>query len=830
MIKIDKKIIRGDIQDIFFELNGTSFSPYGEKEPALFHLTAKQSYELTDERIIDIAAYSVFYDDIEKVLTLGFQLLKEHTQNLTTNLFYDLVFTEPATPEVETTLAKGILYIDKDVRTPYDGTPLDPQVYLPIIADDFEDGEFVQAREVGEGSNKKITFVGTTSAGGVVKVTAVSTANINLLDIEEGGAYASDFDGVHIESGDKVLVRSQTIKTQNGIYNCVLQSGVLKLVRAAEANNIKSFVGMLISVTYGTIYKNTLWLSKATGEGTLGQTNIEFREVTGASPSAPTESAIKVKAITTGNINLSNITGYEAMFDGYTTLDSDKILVANQTDAKQNGVYKATEYLGYLALNRDGSADSWAELIGALCVVEQGVLYHDTLWLCVVDKGGALGINEISFVQIGTYPENNITVKAATTANIDGFPYLGANESDLDLVFPKLNDLVLVLNQTDKKQNGIYVFDYQNDDYHFTRYAGADTWAELLASVITVSEGRQYKDSTFVADIAAQGEVGTNEISFRQVSGQSGLLPPGGEEGQVLTKKSNTDFDVKWAAKQSTNYKGFDTYDEMIEDTSNILQGSFLKVSSFSQYGEFFRLRPDIYKYPENNPLPILFNNGKTSKDYFQKYDEIIRTSQTPHLYDFSAVLNKPTYKTNFLNGQPVFSFYNSKVRIEDFLFNTSASEFTLIVVVKAAVTGSQYIITNRPTAASQGWQLLYSSNGTEVVYSHTNSPSPDRVTANLTQTNWNIVVVRKRFVDNLMKAQIGVNTYNLPTESTIAGYYAATTVATGYGTYIGGGGETGSQLKGYIADILPFNSHISDSLLQTVVTDLANKFNITVN
>ena len=109
-----------------------------------------------------------------------------------------------------------------------------------------------------------------------------------------------------------------------------------------------------------------------------------------------------VVCATTANITLSGT----QTIDGVSVVAGDRVLVKNQTTAKQNGVYVAAA----AAWARATDMDSWTELVSAFLFVERGATNADTGWVCTVDPGGTLGTTSVTFVQFsssGTYTAGN---------------------------------------------------------------------------------------------------------------------------------------------------------------------------------------------------------------------------------------------------------------------------------------------------------------------------------------------------------------------------------------------------------------------------------------
>jgi phage-related tail fiber protein len=102
------------------------------------------------------------------------------------------------------------------------------------------------------------------------------------------------------------------------------------------------------------------------------------------------DSKQSVRAATTANIAL---TGLPAL-DGIALVAGDRVLVKNQTAAKDNGLYVAAAGAWARAADADGSP----EVTSALLVsVEQGATQADTSWQLVTDGAIVLGTTALTF-------------------------------------------------------------------------------------------------------------------------------------------------------------------------------------------------------------------------------------------------------------------------------------------------------------------------------------------------------------------------------------------------------------------------------------------------
>ena len=156
--------------------------------------------------------------------------------------------------------------------------------------------------------------------------------------------------------------------------------------------------------------------------------SISGGSVTGlGSPSASSDAATKnyvdqavaglrtriiAECATTANVNLTN--GLEAgdSIDGVTLVAGDRVLVKDQTDATENGLYLA---VSSGAASRDPEHDTIAELSGQMIVVNQGSTNDNKIFLCTTDSSASIGSSNITYSQVT--PANVGTVTSVGIAD-----------------------------------------------------------------------------------------------------------------------------------------------------------------------------------------------------------------------------------------------------------------------------------------------------------------------------------------------------------------------------------------------------------------------------
>jgi len=100
-----------------------------------------------------------------------------------------------------------------------------------------------------------------------------TTANINLSNALENG---DTLDGITLATGNKVLVKSQTDATENGIYN-VVASGTA--TRDTDYDTVAELAGQLVIVQEGSTNADKIFLCTTDNSGSIGSVNIVFTVV-----------------------------------------------------------------------------------------------------------------------------------------------------------------------------------------------------------------------------------------------------------------------------------------------------------------------------------------------------------------------------------------------------------------------------------------------------------------------------------------------------------------------------------------------------------------------
>lgn len=104
-----------------------------------------------------------------------------------------------------------------------------------------------------------------------------------------------------------------------------------------------------------------------------------------------------VRAAATGNVTLATP---GATFDGVTLVSGNRVLLMNQSNASQNGIYVWTG--ASTPLTRASDADNGTELApGTAVTVTEGTVYSDKSYIIISDATIAIGTTAMTWGQLG---------------------------------------------------------------------------------------------------------------------------------------------------------------------------------------------------------------------------------------------------------------------------------------------------------------------------------------------------------------------------------------------------------------------------------------------
>ena len=262
--------------------------------------------------------------------------------------------------------------------------------------------------------------------------------------------------------------------------------------------------------------------------------------------------------------NIVALTG-ALTIDGVAVVTNDRILVKDQTTTVQNGIYLAN------------TAGAWTR---ALDMQSSAVVdFHKGMTIAITDgdanagkmfiqttADGKVTVNSMAFVQMGdqmaTRDWTNTAIAAAvaglgggdqvtevrcaTTVNIT----LGAPPATLDGVTLQTNDRILVKNQTNKAENGIYDVSlvagcFRAADMDDAAEATVDTWCFIKEGTTLGDTGWKIFVAPAVIDI--------NDMEWEQFSGGSGAIPPPDFTEEVVAGAPKSIFNLTWSYTVATH-------------------------------------------------------------------------------------------------------------------------------------------------------------------------------------------------------------------------------------------------------------------------------------
>jgi hypothetical protein len=280
----------------------------------------------------------------------------------------------------------------------------------------------------------------TTPPGGggwKLPVRAATTAHI----ASKSGSPAT-IDGVSCVNGDRVLLKTQTPASENGIY--VINSGGA-WPRATDLDGAGEAAGALVYVQEGSTQADTAWRVTTDETITVGSTSItwvqfgaggsvDFAAVNAALATANADIVVNsaqidglayptspdglngeatnvgfvnimagatvkypVKVATTANVTLSGAQTVDGVL--LTVSQGQRVLVKNQTTTTENGIYQVNS--GAWGLVSDyGSGFTKDHLAGFMVYVTEGSTQADTLWGVTNDGTITIGSTSLAFAQV----------------------------------------------------------------------------------------------------------------------------------------------------------------------------------------------------------------------------------------------------------------------------------------------------------------------------------------------------------------------------------------------------------------------------------------------
>jgi phage-related tail fiber protein len=350
----------------------------------------------------------------------------------------------------------------------------------------------------------------------VRSVRLVATTAVDVNNVTDGA-----IDGVSLVVGeDTVLLAAQGDQTQNGIYRVVdLGEGVTGLVRVQDLTAIAGYPrSMLVIATEEGGAQRTAWLCARNGSSlscglAFGPAIEPAFGANGTQTQAGRDgiisveqmrklrdlmrNVVSVKFATTQALDLAQPLA-DGDIDG-TSVNSDLglgslVLVKDQADPAQNGIYETAWFeegvsIGLYRRDFDSSLNVYPMQWASLVLVQRGTTNGNTLWRATTDASAnpSFGSSAVTFVQLpssvvtadtsAVATRTRSTVKAATIGEIDLTSAGGGWTTTIDSLAFSPGERLLVKDQTNPVENGVYVL--ADDSLSFTRAGDADAVGDI---------------------------------------------------------------------------------------------------------------------------------------------------------------------------------------------------------------------------------------------------------------------------------------------------------------------------------------------------------------
>lgn len=349
--------------------------------------------------------------------------------------------------------------------------------------------------------------------------TCDTSSAANISDLTNIGSNL--INNFSLSNGNLILIKDQTDKKQNGIYK-VVSNSQYKLIRSNDFNQ-SSHIRSLGRVSFGS---QTYELLLPSGSYTLGTTDLIWNLV-------GTGYTIDVMAVTSSNYSSGTAaTNFPDTLDSYTLSENDKVLLLGQSSASEKYVGRLKKNLQpQLTRVTEGGSGNTAQFSITNCFVldtnrnKNYELYFDPSLT-------TLGTHNISWFE-RNYISNYSSASTASTINYDI-----SISPDWSNVLP--GQRVLVKNQTDAKQNGIYILD-NDKSYFLTRNEDLDEDSEFSSNrrvhVLTGNNNQGYYGLAYNEAITPAIDV--TDMYWTVVNENQYL-----DDCDCATTSSNTDIDL----------------------------------------------------------------------------------------------------------------------------------------------------------------------------------------------------------------------------------------------------------------------------------------------
>ena len=274
-----------------------------------------------------------------------------------------------------------------------------------------------------------------------VTTAKIADSNITSAKILDGTIINADINASAAIEATKIYngtVANVEFGYLNGVTSGIQTQLDAKLVKASNLSDLTSASTARTNLGLGTI---------ATQDA--NNVSVSGGSITGlGDPSVSSEAATKnyvdqavaglrtrviAEAATTANIDLTADLQNGDTLDGVTLVTGDRVLVKDQTDATENGLYLV---VASGTASRDPQFDTIAELSGQMIVVNQGTANDNKIFLCTTDSDATIGVSNITYTQVtpanvGTVTSVGVADSGSSEFTVTGSPITSSGTINL---------------------------------------------------------------------------------------------------------------------------------------------------------------------------------------------------------------------------------------------------------------------------------------------------------------------------------------------------------------------------------------------------------------
>ena len=264
-----------------------------------------------------------------------------------------------------------------------------------------------------------------------VTTAKIADSNITSAKILDGTIVNADINASAAIDATKIhdgTISNTEFGYLNGVTSAIQTQIDSKLTASSNLSDVSSASTARTNLGLGTIATqdaNNVSISGGSVTG-LGDPSVSSEAATKNyvdQAVAGLRTRIIAEAATTANIDLTADLQNGDTLDGVTLVTGDRVLVKDQTDATENGLYIV---VASGTASRDSEHDTIAELSGQMIVVNQGTANDNKIFLCTTDSNATIGVSNITYTQVTPANVGTVTSVAVADSGSSEFTVTGS--------------------------------------------------------------------------------------------------------------------------------------------------------------------------------------------------------------------------------------------------------------------------------------------------------------------------------------------------------------------------------------------------------------------